>query len=264
VPFSSKNQNSNTVENRLVLQSIMESIKPVRIIPTLYVADGQVTTADSRHVKDYTQGLAQAIAHQQDGADEVIVMDVTSISERRRNLPRFIKDLGSNLNIPFVFGGGVNTVKDVAELIKWGAQRVYVNSAAVRNPELIHKVTEEFGADSLLVAVDTRLTFGSWKVYLGGGKSRTEIDLMNWIKVIELRGAREVLVSAISRGDKEIVFSIFEQIRAHTSLPLLASTGFTETSDYIRLHADTKVDGLVSAHFFQTKAAIDAVKAPSF
>jgi cyclase len=238
----------------------MDSTKPLRVIPTLYVADGQSTTADSRFVQDYNQGLAQALAHQEAGADEVIVMDVTSISDRRRNLPRFIKDLGKNLNIPFVFGGGVNTVKDVEELIKWGAKRVYVNSAAVRNPELIHKVTDSFGAESLLVAVDTRLTFGSWKVYLGGGKSRTEIDLLNWIKVIELRGAREVLVSAINRGDKELVVDIFKTIRSHTNLPLLASTGFTDVADFSRLRTECLVDGLVSAHFFKDKETIDAMR----
>jgi cyclase len=168
--------------------------------------------------------------------------------------------LGKNLTIPFVFGGGINTVKDVEELIKWGAQRVYVNSAAVRNPELIHKVTDAFGSDSLLVAVDTRLTFGSWKVYLGGGKSRTEIDLLNWIKVIELRGAREVLVSAINRGDKELVMGIFNTIREHTNLPLLASTGFTDASDFARLRTEAHVDGLVSTHFFQTKESIDELR----
>ena len=234
--------------------------KPFRIIPTIYVADGQATTADSRHVKDYTQGLAQALEYQSYGANEVIVMDVTAISDRRRNLPRFIKDLEKNLSIPFVFGGGVNSVKDVEELIKWGARRVYVNSAAVRNPELINKVTDSFGSDSLLVAVDTRLTFGSWKVYLGGGKSRTEIDLLNWIKVIELRGAREVLVSAINRGDKELVMGIFNTIREHTNLPLLASTGFTDASDFARLRTEAHVDGLVSAHFFQTKESIDELR----
>lgn len=238
----------------------MGEIKPFRIIPTIYVADGQATTADSRHVKDYTQGMAQVLEYQNFGADEVIIMDVTSISDRRRNLPRFIKDLGKNLTIPFVFGGGINTVKDVEELLKWGARRVYVNSAAVRNPELIHKVTENFGSDSLLVAVDTRLTFGSWKVYLGGGKSRTEIDLLNWIKVIELRGAREVLVSAINRGDKELVLDIFKQIRAHTELPLLASTGFSDATDFARLRSGAQVDGLVSAHFFQTKESIDELR----
>jgi cyclase len=221
----------------------MGEIKPFRIIPTIYVADGQATTADSRHVKDYTQGMAQVLEYQNFGADEVIIMDVTSISDRRRNLPRFIKDLGKNLTIPFVFGGGINTVKDVEELLKWGARRVYVNSAAVRNPELIHKVTENFGS-----------------VYLGGGKSRTEIDLLNWIKVIELRGAREILVSAINRGDKELVLDIFKQIRAHTELPLLASTGFSDATDFARLRSEAQVDGLVSAHFFQTKESIDELR----
>lgn len=235
----------------------MTESKTFRIIPTIYIADGQSTTADSRNVKDYTQGLAMALEHQNNGANEIIFMDVTAISERRRNLPRFIKDLGKNLTIPFVFGGGINTVKDVEEFIKWGAKRVYVNSAAVRNPELIGKVTEAFGPDSLLVAVDTRLTFGTWKVYLGGGKSRTEIDLLNWIKVIEMRGANEVLVSAINRGEKELVVRIFKSIRENTNLSLLASTGFANASELARLRTEAHVDGLVSAHFFQSKESID-------
>jgi cyclase len=247
--------------NTLFLKPLMETNSTRKVIPSIYTADGQATTADTRHVKDYNQALEQALIYEAQGADEIILMDVTSISERRRNLPRFLKDLNKSLKIPFVFGGGVHTVKDVEELLKFGAPRVYVNSAAVRNPELINKVSSIHGKQALLVAVDTRHTFGTWKVYLSGGKSRTEIDLINWMTMIENRGGSEVLVSAITRGDHELVFDIFSKITASTSLPILASAGFTEDAEYLRLVNETGVKGIVSAHLFQKENALINMKA---
>jgi cyclase len=240
---------------------MMETKGIKKIVPSIYTADGQATTADTRHVKDYNQAMELALIYESQGADEIILMDVTSISERRRNLPRFIKDLKKNLKVPFVFGGGVHTVNDVEDLLKYGAPRVYVNSAAVRNPELINKITTNYGKQSLLVAVDTRHTFGTWKVYLSGGKSRTEIDLVNWMNMIENRGGSEVLVSAITRGDHEMIFDIFSKLTASTSLPVLASAGFTEDEDYLRLLNETGVSGIVSAHLFQKENALSNLKA---
>lgn len=239
----------------------MESIQPKRIIPSIYTADGQATTADTRHVRDYNQAMTTALQYEAEGADEIIFMDVTSISEKRRNLPKFLKDLRKNLKIPFVFGGGVHTVRDVEELLKYGAIRVYVNSAAVRNPELVNKISTLYGKGTLLVAVDTRMTFGSWKVYLNGGKSRTEIDLLNWMSMIENRGGSEVLVSAITRGDHEQIFDVFKQISQVTSLPILASAGFNQPEEYKRLFEESKIQGVVSAHFFQKEKALSELRA---
>jgi cyclase len=247
--------------NTLFLKPLMETNTIRKIVPSIYTADGQATTADTRHVKDYNQAMEQALIYEAQGADEIILMDVTSISERRRNLPRFLKDLNKKLTVPFVFGGGVHTVKDVEELLKYGAPRVYVNSAAVRNPELINKVSSTYGKQALLVAVDTRHTFGTWKVYLSGGKSRTEIDLINWMAMIENRGGSEVLISAITRGDHELVFDVFSKVTASTSLPVLASAGFTEDADYLRLVNETGVNGIVSAHLFQKENALRNMKA---
>jgi cyclase len=237
----------------------MES-RRLKLIPSIYVADGQVTTADSRHVRDYNQAMSFALECQQMGADELIIMDVTAISDKRRNLPRFLKDLSKTLNIPYTFGGGINTVADVDELMRWGAQRVYVNSAAVRNPELIYKVTSEYGKNALMVAVDSRLTFGTWKVYLSGGKSRTEIDLINWLNVIQLRGANQVLVSAISKGNNEAIFEVFSKITEATSMPVLASASFTKADDFARLVNECNVKGLVSAHFLQSEERFKSIR----
>ena len=237
----------------------MES-RSLKLIPSIYVADGQVTTADSRHVRDYNQAMAHALECQKMGADELIIMDVTAISDRRRNLPKFLKDLSKTLTIPYTFGGGINTVADVDELMRWGAQRVYVNSAAVRNPELIYKVTSEYGKNALMVAVDSRLTFGSWKVYLSGGKSRTEIDLINWLNVIQLRGANQVLVSAINRGNNDAIFEIFSKITQVATLPVLASASFTKAEDFARLVNECNVQGLVSAHFLQTEERFKRIR----
>ncbi len=245
----------------VLLGTFMETPSVKRLIPSIYTADGQATTADTRHVNDYNQAMNKALEYEAAGASELIFMDVTSISERRRNLPRFLKDLKNRLQIPFVFGGGVHTIRDVEDLLKYGAPRIYVNSAAVRYPDLVNKISTQHGKQALLVAIDTRLTFGSWKVYLNGGKSRTEIDLYNWIRMIEVRGAGEILVSAINRGDHEIVFDVFRKIREATDLSVLASAGFQSVEEYERLFKECRMDGVVSAHFFQKENSLRELKA---
>ena len=221
-----------------------------RIIPSIYTSDGQSTIADSKNVYDYTKALELALKYEADGADELIFMDVTSIGERRRNLGRFLKDVSGKLKIPFVFGGGVHTTIDVEDLLRAGAKRIYVNSAAVRNPELINKISSVHGAKALLVAIDTRRTFGSWKVYLNGGKSRTEIDLINWVRMVELRGAGELLVSTITKGEQEPVTQVLNEITAMTHLPILASAGVQTNEDFYNLFTKTSIRGIVSANFF--------------
>jgi len=228
----------------------MEQLRHRLIIPSIYTSDGQTTGTDSRHVRDYTQALELALDYEAQGADEIIFMDVTSIGERRRNLNRFLRDVSKSLKIPFIFGGGVHSTSDVEDLLKAGAQRIYVNSAAVRNPELINKISSAHGEKAILVAVDTRRTFGAWKVYLNGGKARTEIDLLNWVKMIELRGAGEILLSTITKGEADFVTDIVNEVCATTTIPILVSAGVKSKEDFFNLFNTTPVAGIVSANFF--------------
>lgn len=239
----------------------MEQIRERLIIPSIYTSDGQTNSGDSRHVRDYTRALELALKYEAEGADELIFMDVTSIGESRRNLSRFLKDVSKTLKIPFIFGGGVHTTRDVEDLLKAGAPRIYVNSAAVRNPELINKISSAHGAKSILVAIDTRRTFGAWKVYLNGGKARTEIDLLNWVKMIELRGAGEILLSTITRGESEFVVEVLNEVCANTSLPILVSAGVQTKEDFLHFFSHTPVAGIVSANFFnQIGESVTGVK----
>ncbi len=249
---------------RLFLLSPMHDFSTKRIIPSIYTTDGQFGPTDSSHVLSYNDALEQAIRYEAEGADELIVMDVTTIAERRRNLPRFLKDISKTLQIPFVFGGSVHTIGDVEDLLKVGVKRIYVNSAAVRNPELINKITRTHGSEALLVAIDTRLTFGHWKVYLNGGKSRTEIDLLNWVEMCQLRGAGELLVSTVARGynDHEVINSILKDITTQSRVPVLASVGVQKKEDFAELFTETGIEGIVSAHFFlNEKEKISDLKA---
>jgi cyclase len=230
----------------------MQDFTTKRIIPSIYTSDGQFALTESSHILSYTEALQLAIKYEEEGADELVIMDVTTITERRRNLPRFLKDLSKSINIPFVFGGGVHTIRDVEDMLKTGVQRIYVNSAAVRNPELINKITKTYGSNSLLVAIDTRLTFGHWKIYLNGGKSRTEIDLMNWIEMCQMRGAGELLVSTVARGYTEhsIINNVLKGITSISKVPVLASVGVQKKEDFAELFTETGIAGIVSAHFF--------------
>jgi cyclase len=239
-------------------------MNPKRIIPSIYTSDGQFAQTENReHVLDYNEAMERAISYEAQGADELIIMDVTTITERRRNLPKFLKDLTKTLKIPIVFGGGIHTEKDVEDMLKLGLQRIYVNSAAVRNPALINKITQKYGGESLLVAIDTRKTFGSWKVYLNGGKSRTEIDLLNWVEMIQTRGAGELLVSTIARTtvNHDEVIETLKSIRSTCKVPFLASVGAKSIYDFTEAFKLADVDGIVSGHYFmQEDTSIDRLK----
>ena len=239
-------------------------MNPKRIIPSIYTSDGQFAQTENRqHVLDYNEAMERAIAYEAEGADELIIMDVTTLTERRRNLPKFLKDVTKTLQIPIVFGGGIHTDKDVEEMLKLGLKKIYVNSAAVRNPALINKITQKYGSESLLVAIDTRKTFGSWKVYLNGGKSRTEIDLLNWVEMIQVRGAGEILVSTIARHTilHEEVLEVLRSIREMVKVPLLASIGAKSVNDFADIFLNADVDGIVSGHYFmQEETSISALK----
>jgi cyclase len=231
----------------------MEQKQPKRIIPNIFVSDGSIKFTDTKKILDYRSALELALKYESDGADEVIFMDVTIASERRRNLPRFLKDAASTIQIPFFFGGGIHTITDVEDVIRYGAKKIYVNSAAIRNPELVNRVSKKHGSESLLVAIDTKKNFGHWKVYLNGGKSRTEIDLLNWAKMVEIRGAGEIMISTVIRGynDKSDVDEILSKIKQNSLVPVLASIGISEEVDFELLIKATNVDGIVSSNYFQ-------------
>lgn len=235
------------------MEPFLNNMNARRLIPCIYTSDGQQGLPGSGHVLDYGQALAQAVEYESGGADEIIFMDVTPHTERRKNLPRFLKDVAATLRVPFVFGGGVYTTGDVEELLKAGAPRIYVNTAAVRNPELINKISVQYGKEALLVAIDTRMSFGKWKVYLNGGKSRTEIDLLSWVKMVELKGAGELLVSTVSHHGQteETVYQVLQEITSSvTSLPLLVSTGIKEKEDLVSLFRIEGIKGIVSGSFY--------------
>lgn len=223
-----------------------------RIIPSIYISDSLDFLNERKKVLDYSEGLELAMKYASEGADEVILMDLSSANDRGRNVSRFIKDAAKNLTIPFAYGGGVHTVKDVEELLELGVPRVYVNSAAVRNPELINKITSKNGKQALLVAIDTRKTFGKWKVYLNGGKSRTEMDLLNWIKMSELRGAGELLISAIKRTNdtQDNIFDLFREIIDTSEIPIIASIGVSSLEDFRGIFSVDGLSGVVTAHYF--------------
>ena len=223
-----------------------------RIIPSIYTSDGQFALTDTSNILSYTEAMEQLLRFEADGADEIILMDVTTSTERRRNLPKFLKDVTKTLKIPIVFGGGIHSIEDVEEMLKLGIQKVYVNSAAVRNPELINKTTKAHGSNSLLVAIDTRLSFGNWKIFLNGGKSRTEIDLLNWVEMCQLRGAGELLVSTVARGysDHGLINGILKEITSISRVPVIASVGVQSKEDFAELFSETGIQGVVSAHFF--------------
>jgi cyclase len=171
----------------------------LKIFPAIYTYDHKSSVTNTANVLEYEAAFEQAVFYAEQGADGIYILDISVNHERKKNLMKFLKNLTTQFKIPVVVGGGIHNVKDVRELLSTGVSKVTVNSAAVKNPELVKDIIKEFGKDSLLIGIDSKKSFGEWKVYLNGAKSRTEIDLKNWIKMCKVKGVGELVVTLVPR-----------------------------------------------------------------
>ena len=135
-----------------------------------------------------------------EGADELVFLDITATLEKRKTLAEMVEKIAAAINIPFTVGGGINSVEDASAVIKAGADKVSVNSSAVKNPQLIADLAAQFGSQCVVVAVDTRHVDGTEKIFVNGGKIETELETLNWVKKVEELGAGEILLTSMD-GD---------------------------------------------------------------
>ncbi|HAA01655.1 MAG TPA: imidazole glycerol phosphate synthase subunit HisF, partial [Flavobacteriales bacterium] len=169
-----------------------------RIIPCLDIKDGRtVKGVNFVDLRDAGDPVELAVQYAAQGADELVFLDITATNEKRRTLAELVRKIASLLNIPFTVGGGISSVEDVSILLESGADKIAVNSAAVKRPELITELASKFGSQCVVVAVDAKKVEGKWLVHLNGGKLQTEIDLFDWVKEIERRGGGEILFTSM-------------------------------------------------------------------
>ena len=169
-----------------------------RIIPCLDIKDGRtVKGVNFINLRDAGDPVELAARYAAEGADELVFLDISATEQRRKTLSKLVLNVAAAVDIPFTVGGGIATQEDVAAVLQNGADKVSINSAAVKNPSLIDTLSQKFGNQCIVVAIDAKKIEGLWKVHLVGGKVPTEIDLFEWAKEVETRGAGEILFTSM-------------------------------------------------------------------
>ena len=224
-----------------------------RIIPCLDIRDGRtVKGVNFVDIRDAGDAVELAKRYVQEGADELVFLDITATHEKRKTLSELVERISREINIPFTVGGGINSIEDVSVIIKAGADKVSINSSAVKHPELITAIAEQFGSQCVVVAVDTKLVNNEWIVYVNGGRIPTELKTMDWVKRAEQLGAGEILLTSMNHDGMKTGFAI-ELTRAVSeavNIPVIASGGAGTMEHFREVFLQTKASAALAASIF--------------
>lgn len=224
-----------------------------RIIPCLDVKDGRtVKGVNFVDLRDAGDPVELAWQYSRQGADELVFLDITATHERRKTTVELVKAVARQVNIPFTIGGGINELGDADVLLHSGADKISINSAAVRNPMLIDQLAKAFGIQFVVVAVDTRHVDGKNYVHLNGGRLKTEIETADWIKEAESRGAGEILLTSMDHDGTKNGFDceFLKEINDSLSIPLIASGGAGNKQHFVDVFQQSNVDAALAASVF--------------
>jgi cyclase len=235
-----------------------------RIIPCLDIKDGRVVKGvQFLELKDAGNPLELASFYSKNGADELVFLDISATLEKRKTLAEMVTQLSKEINIPFTVGGGIQSVEDARLLLQSGADKVSINSAAVLNPELITQISDAFGSQSLVVAIDIKKVDNDWYVFIKGGTESTGILAINWAKKVEELGAGELLITSMNNdGSKDgFALEITNEISKVVSIPVIASGGAGNSQHFIDLFTKTEVSaGLAASIFHFNEVPISELK----
>lgn len=224
-----------------------------RIIPCLDIRDGRtVKGINFVDITDAGDPIELAKRYVEQGADELVFLDITATVEKRKTLVELVTHISEEINIPFTVGGGINTIEDVSAVIKAGADKVSVNSAAVKNPNLITQIANEFGSQCCVVAIDTNYENDEWIVYVHGGRTPTPIKTMDWIKQIEDLGAGEILLTSMNNDGTKSGFALelTEEVSKSVNIPVIASGGAGTKEHFKTLFDTTHASAGLAASIF--------------
>tara|TARA_R110002051_G_scaffold150662_3_gene223249 strand:+ start:11370 stop:12125 length:756 start_codon:yes stop_codon:yes gene_type:complete len=227
-----------------------------RIIPCLDIKNGRtvkgVNFVDLRDAGDPVE-LAEIYANA--GADELVFLDISATEERRKTLADLVYHVAEKVNIPFTVGGGISSIDDVDILLQNGADKVSINSSAVKNPQLINDLSAKFGSQCIVVAIDAKQIDGEWIVHLVGGKVPTEIRLFDWAKEVELRGAGEILFTSMDNDGTKDGFAndALARLSKELNIPIIASGGAGSIQHFTDAFLVGKADAALAASVFHFK-----------
>lgn len=224
-----------------------------RIIPCLDIKDGEtvkgVNFVDIRSAGD---PIELAKRYVQEGADELVFLDITATVDGRKTFAELVVQIAHEINIPFTVGGGISSVEDAGVLVKAGADKVSINSAAVQRPELIKEIAHEFGSQFVVVAIDAGLVDDKWKVFVKGGREATDIDVFEWAKKVQELGAGEILLTSMQHDGTKAGFALdlTGKLAADLSIPVIASGGAGNKEHFAEVFEKTKATGALAASVF--------------
>ena len=224
-----------------------------RIRPCLDIKDGRtVKGVNFINLRDAGDPVELAARYAAEGADELVFLDISATEQRRKTLSKLVLNVAAAVDIPFTVGGGIATQEDVAAVLQNGADKVSINSAAVKNPSLIDTLSQKFGNQCIVVAIDAKKIEGLWKVHLVGGKVPTEIDLFEWAKEVETRGAGEILFTSMDHDGTKNGFAseALAQLAENINIPIIASGGAGNKAHFSDAFKIGKADAALAASVF--------------
>lgn len=224
-----------------------------RIIPCLDIKDGYtVKGINFEDLKNAGDPVELAKKYEQEGADELVFLDITATLENRKTFVELVKDIAKELSIPFTVGGGISTVEDVRRLLEAGADKISVNSSAVKDPQLISELAKEFGSQCVVVAIDTKRVGNSDLVHIKGGKQATDLNTLEWAKKATSLGAGEILLTSMDGDGTKSGFDlrVTKLVSENISIPVIASGGAGTVADFIKAFNETKATGALAASIF--------------
>jgi cyclase len=239
-----------------------------RIIPCLDIKDGRtVKGTNFVNLRDAGDPVALAAVYAEQGADELVFLDITATVDERKTLIELVRNVAHTINIPFTVGGGISSIADVSALLNAGADKISINSSAVRNPDLVNELALEFGSQCIVVAIDTRwisLGHGAGGIGQGayahivhthGGRKPTELRTIAWAKEVEDRGAGEILLTSMDTDGTKAGFALelTSQISGAANIPIIASGGAGSMEHFVDVFTTGKADAGLAASIFHFK-----------
>lgn len=224
-----------------------------RIIPCLDIKDGRtVKGINFIDLKDAGDPVELAATYADQGADEIVFLDISATDEKRKTLAALVKDIARHINIPFTVGGGIGSIADVAPLLDAGADKVSINSAAVSNPNLINDLAKAFGSQCIVLAIDARKVVNQWIVHTHGGKRPTDKKLFSWAREGQDRGAGEILFTSMDNDGTKKGFAVDALGKLHRllTIPVIASGGAGNKGHFTEAFLVGQADAALAASIF--------------
>jgi cyclase len=224
-----------------------------RIIPCLDVKDGRtVKGTNFVNLRDAGDAVELAKIYSEQGADELVFLDITATIEKRRTFSELVRRVAREINIPFTVGGGINTVEDIETLLSAGADKVSINTSAVNNPQILTEAARRFGSQCIVLAIDAKRVGADWKVFLSGGRVETDLNAVEWAKRGVESGAGEILLTSMNADGTKNGFEIelTRLVSESVNVPVIASGGAGRAEHFAEVFETGRADAALAASVF--------------